>query len=145
MQITSIQRFMPWIIQHATFQINRYLVRSDGKTSFEEVFKKPQRSPIVHFGERFLAHIQSQPPSQTLQIRASSQKSLGHWLSQDRHPPLTLARGLAYRGRVVDASPYYKPKIPVVQDLLCGKSTAKAPYYRKKVPGVQGKRWSKYR
>ena len=51
--------FMPWIIQHATFQINRYLVRSDGKTSFEKVFKKPQRSPIVHFGERVLAHIQS--------------------------------------------------------------------------------------
>ena len=60
--------FMPWIIQHATFQINWYLVRSDGKTSFEKVFKKPQRSPIVHFGERVLAHIQSQPPAQKLQI-----------------------------------------------------------------------------
>ena len=53
--------FTPWITQHATSQINRYLVRSDGKTSFEKVFKKPQRSPIVHFGERVLAHIQSQP------------------------------------------------------------------------------------
>ena len=42
--------FFPWIMQHATFQINRFLVRSDGKTSFEKVFKKPQRSPIVHFG-----------------------------------------------------------------------------------------------
>ena len=45
--------FMLWIVQHAAFQINRYLVRSDGKTSFEKVFKKPQRSPIVHFGEQF--------------------------------------------------------------------------------------------
>ena len=75
--------FMPWIIQHATFQINRYLVRSDGKTSFEKVFKKPQRSPIVHFGERVLAHLQSQPPAQKLQIRASPQKSFGLWLSKD--------------------------------------------------------------
>ena len=44
--------FMPWIIQHATFQINWYVVRLEGKTSLEKVFKKPQRSPIVHFGER---------------------------------------------------------------------------------------------
>ena len=68
--------FMPWIIQRATFQINRYLVRSDGKTAFEKVFNKPQRSPIVHFGERVLAHVQSQPPAQKLQIQASSQSHL---------------------------------------------------------------------
>ena len=71
------------IIQHATFQINCYLVRSDGKTSFEKVFKKPQRSPIVHFGERVLAHTQSQPPAQKLQVRASPQKSFGLWLGKD--------------------------------------------------------------
>ena len=75
--------FMPWITQHATFQINRYLVRSDGKTSFEKVFNKPQQSPTVHFGERVLAHVQSQPPAQKLQIRASSQKSFGLWLGKD--------------------------------------------------------------
>ena len=75
--------FVPWIIQHATFQINRFLVRSDGKISFEKVFKKPQRSPIVHFGERVLAHIQSQPPAQKLQIRVSPQKSFGLWLGKD--------------------------------------------------------------
>ena len=75
--------FMPWILQHASFQINRYLVRSDGKTSLEKVFKKPQRSPLVHFGERVLAHIQSQPPAQKLQIRASPQKSFGLWLGKD--------------------------------------------------------------
>ena len=57
--------------------------RSDGKTSFEKVFKKRQRSPIVHFGERDLAHIQSQPPAQKLQIRASSQKSFELWLGKD--------------------------------------------------------------
>ena len=55
--------FMPWIIQHVTFQINRYLVRSDGKTSFEKVFKKPQRSPIVHLGERVKGAIKQEPIS----------------------------------------------------------------------------------
>ena len=42
-----------------------------------------RRSPIVHFGERVLAHIQSQPPAQKLQIRASPQKSFGPWLGKD--------------------------------------------------------------
>ena len=75
--------FMPWIIQHAAFQINRYLVRSDAKTSLKKVFNKPQRSPIVHFGERVLAHIQSQPRPQNLQIWASPKKSFGLWLGKD--------------------------------------------------------------
>ena len=52
-------------------------------SNFEKVFKKPQRSPIVHFGERVLAHIQSQPPSQKLQSRVSPQKSFGLWLGKD--------------------------------------------------------------
>ena len=47
------------------------------------MFKKPQRSPIVHFVKRVLAHIQSQPPAQELQIRASPQKSFGLCLGKD--------------------------------------------------------------
>ena len=34
---------LPWIVQHAVFQINRYLIRSDGRTSFEKAFNKPQK------------------------------------------------------------------------------------------------------
>ena len=34
-------------------------------------------------GRVFLAHIQSQPPAQKLQIRASPQKSFGLWLGKD--------------------------------------------------------------
>ena len=96
--------FTPWIIQHAAFQINRFLVRSDGKTSFEKIFKKPQRSPIVHFGERVLAHIQSQPPAQKLQIRASPQKSFGLWLGKDVFTGMhivTLMDGQILRTRTV--------------------------------------------
>ena len=33
-------RLMPWIIQHAVFTINRYLIPQDGKTSHEQVFNK---------------------------------------------------------------------------------------------------------
>ena len=51
----------PRIAQHASRQISRYLIRSDGRTSYERVFNKPQRSPIVDFGERVVAHVQSQP------------------------------------------------------------------------------------
>ena len=41
------------------------------------------RSPIVHFGERVLAHMQSQPPSHELQIRSSPQKSFSLWFGKD--------------------------------------------------------------
>ena len=33
-----------WIVQHAVFQTNRYLVRSDRRASFEKMFKKTLRS-----------------------------------------------------------------------------------------------------
>ena len=72
-----------WIVQHAAYQINRYLIRSDGRTSYEKVFKKPQKSSIGHFGERVLTHTQAQPPAQKLQIRSSPQKSFGLWLGKD--------------------------------------------------------------
>ena len=72
---------MPWIIQHAIYQINRYLVRSDGRNVWKGL-QKAQKSPIVHFSERVLAYIQSQPPAQELQIRASPQKSYVLWLGR---------------------------------------------------------------
>ena len=36
--------FHPWSIQHTVYRISRYLVRSDGKTSYGTVFKKAQKS-----------------------------------------------------------------------------------------------------
>ena len=74
---------LPWIVRHASYRINRYLIRSDGKTSYEKVFNKPHQSPTVHFDERVLAHIQSQSSAQKLQIRASPQKSHALWLGKD--------------------------------------------------------------
>ena len=52
-------------------------------TSEEKVFNKPQKSPIVHFGERVFAHIQAQPPAQKLHIRSAPQKSFGPWLGKE--------------------------------------------------------------
>ena len=33
-------RLMPWIVQYVVFSINQYLIRQDGKTSYERVFNK---------------------------------------------------------------------------------------------------------
>ena len=58
-----------------------------GQIRWEDIIREgtqqPQRSSIVHFGKRVLAHIQSQLQAQELQIRASPQKSFGLWLGKD--------------------------------------------------------------
>ena len=77
---SSTARLMPWIIQHAVFTINRYLIHQDGKTSHEQVFNKAHLGPLDHFGERILAHVQSQPPSQKLHLRAQPHKHYSLWL-----------------------------------------------------------------
>ena len=75
---------MPWIISHAVFTINRYLIRQDGKTSYERVFNKAHSGPLVHFGvgERVLAHHQATPPAQQLHLRAQPQKHYSLWLGK---------------------------------------------------------------
>ena len=44
---STAARLMPWIISHAVFTINRYLIRQDGKTSYERVFNKAHSGPLV--------------------------------------------------------------------------------------------------
>ena len=60
----------------------RYLIRQDSKTSYERVFNKAHSSPLVHFGERVLAHVQATPPSQKLHLRAQPQKHYSLWLGK---------------------------------------------------------------
>ena len=57
-----------------------------------EGLHKTQKSAIVHFGESVLAQIQSQPPAQKLQIRASPQKSHALRLGKDVIPGMRIAR-----------------------------------------------------
>ena len=59
---STAARLMPWIIAHAVFTINRYLIRQDGKKSYERVFNNAHSGPLAHFGERVLAHHQATPP-----------------------------------------------------------------------------------
>ena len=61
---------------------NQYLIRQDGRTSHKHVFNKAHSGPLVHFGERVLAHVQSQPPSQKLHLRAQPQKHYSLWLGK---------------------------------------------------------------
>ena len=79
---STAARLMPWIISHAVFTINRYLIRQDGKTSYERVFNKAHSGPLVHFGERVLAHHQATPPAQKLHLRAQPQKHYSLWLGK---------------------------------------------------------------
>ena len=53
---STAARLMPWIIAHAVFTINRYLIFLDGKTSYERVFNRVHSDLLVHFGERALVH-----------------------------------------------------------------------------------------
>ena len=73
---------MPWIVAHAVFTINRYLIRQDGKTSYERVFNNAHSGPLVHFEERVLAHHQATPPAQKLRLRSQPQKHYSLWLGK---------------------------------------------------------------
>ena len=42
---------LSWAIRHAAFLYNRYQIHESGKTSFQEVYKKPYTSKLVIFGE----------------------------------------------------------------------------------------------
>ena len=79
---STAARLMPWITSHAVFTINRYLIRQDGKTSYERVFSKAHSGPLVHFGERVLAHHQATPPPQKLHLRSQPQKHYSLWLGK---------------------------------------------------------------
>ena len=48
---STAARLMPRIVAHAVFNINRHLIRQDGKASYEQVFNKAHSGPLVHFGE----------------------------------------------------------------------------------------------
>ena len=66
---------MPWIVQYVVFSINRYLIRQDGKTSYERVFNNAH--------SLILAHVQAQPPSQKLHLRAQPhEKHYSLWLGK---------------------------------------------------------------
>ena len=62
---------MPWIIQYAVFTTNRYLVRQDGKTSYERVFNKADSGLFVHFQSHSIP-----PPPPKIFTRGSASEAL---------------------------------------------------------------------
>ena len=94
---STAARLMPWIISHAVFTISRYLIRQDGKTSYERVFNKAHSSLLVHFGERVLAHHQATSPAQK---RAQPQKHYSLWLGRC---VITGMHIVAHEGQVLKA------------------------------------------
>eukprot|EP00971_Amphidinium_carterae_P298682 5934034-Amphidinium_carterae.1 len=51
------EALLPWVLQHACFTINRYLVHTDGMTNYQRSWGVQYNSAICSFGEVVLADI----------------------------------------------------------------------------------------
>eukprot|EP00971_Amphidinium_carterae_P309305 6146615-Amphidinium_carterae.3 len=51
------EKLLPWILQHACFTINRYLVHSDGLTNYRRRGGVKYNAAICNFGEMVLADV----------------------------------------------------------------------------------------
>ena len=45
---------IPWIMEHASYLLNRFEVSHDGRTAYERCKGKPARVPGIQFGEGIL-------------------------------------------------------------------------------------------
>ena len=75
-----------WLVKHAAYLINRYLVHQDGTISFERRWGRPGNgNPVLYFGEKVLYKLQTSDghriPKGELQFRE------GLWLCRDTESP----------------------------------------------------------
>eukprot|EP00971_Amphidinium_carterae_P314041 6241748-Amphidinium_carterae.1 len=75
------ERLLPWVLQHACFTINSYLVRSDGLTNYQQPWGIKYNSAICNFGKLVLADIRHITVNKLL-IRTNGQKVEGIWLGR---------------------------------------------------------------
>ena len=73
---------LPWIIQHAVFIANRYIIHNNGATSYSNNYHREYDGVILHFGENIWAEIKN-IPSKKLDSRNEPQKLKGIWLGRD--------------------------------------------------------------
>ena len=73
---------LPWIIQHAVFIANRYIIHNNGATSYSNNYHREYDGAILHFGENIWAEIKN-IPSKKLDSRNEPQKLKGIWLGRD--------------------------------------------------------------
>ena len=53
--ISSNSPILPWLMRHQSFLRNKFVVRSSGKTPFEELTMSKFQIPLLNFGEAVLA------------------------------------------------------------------------------------------
>ena len=86
---TRMVHFLHWPDQRASYLTSRYLITEwSGQMARHHTRRcstNLKKSPTVQFGERVLAHSQSQPPAKKLQTRASPQKSYACVVRQGCH------------------------------------------------------------
>ena len=73
---------LPWIIQHAVFIINRYIIHNNGSTNYSNNYHREYEGAILHFGENIWADIKI-IPTRKLDSRNEPQKLKGIWLGRD--------------------------------------------------------------
>ena len=49
--INSKHPIIPWLVRHTAYLLNRYLVHSDGNTSYHRRWHREHKSPLCEFGE----------------------------------------------------------------------------------------------
>ena len=57
--------FLPWLVRHQSYLRNRFVVRSSGRTPFEELTMSKFQSPFLNFAEAVLAKESGSPRGQT--------------------------------------------------------------------------------
>ena len=72
---------LPWLLQHSIFVINRFLVRSNGQTSFAANYGYNYAAALLNFGEIVYADIK-RIDNRKLAIRNEHQKVTGIWLGR---------------------------------------------------------------
>eukprot|EP00971_Amphidinium_carterae_P192928 3828485-Amphidinium_carterae.1 len=78
------EKLLPWILQHACFSINRYLVHSDGLTNYQRRWGVKYNAAICNFGEMVLADVKHIAVKK-FAIRNQEQKVEGIWLGKTTH------------------------------------------------------------
>ena len=69
---------MPWMIRHAVWLINRYLIHSDGLTSYQRRWERDYKHAICEFGETVLYRV---PAKQLIKGDLALHKAI--WLGVD--------------------------------------------------------------
>ena len=61
MTMSTKHCLLPWIVRHAAWTVNRYVIHSDGYTSFEHRWGRNYERAICEFGETLLYPCQESP------------------------------------------------------------------------------------